>query len=477
MPDCLLHFVGGEWITPVGGGRLAKIENPASEEIIGYVAVGDECDVDRAVAAARAAFPAWARSSIGERIDLLSSIAEAYRRRAPDLADAVTAEIGAPAALARTAHVSGGLDNIEVARDRLPGFAFEERDGDTLIRREPVGVCALITPWNWPLNQISCKVVPAIATGCTMVLKPAEIAPSCAAIFAEIMADAGTPPGVFNLVHGEGKRVGSALARHVDVDMVSFTGSTRAGIEVAIDAAPTVKRVTQELGGKSAMLLLDDRAMLENVGYCVERMMLNSGQSCNAPSRLLVPQSRLSEAAAAARKAAEHIIVADPRGKSDMGPVVSREQFDKIQGSIERAMAAGAALVAGGLGRPAGMDRGYYVRPTIFSHVSPAMEVAREEVFGPVLAIIGYGDIDEAIRIANDSDYGLAAYICGEDQSAIRRIADQLRVGQVRINGASADRAAPFGGYKRSGNGRERGTFAFHDYLEIKSILGSGLRD
>ena len=380
--------------------------------------------------------------------------------------------MGAPASLAQRAQVPIGMGHLATAVEILKTFKFEEDRGPTLIVKEPIGVCSFITPWNWPLNQIVCKVAPAIATGCTMILKPSEVAPFSGQIFAEIMHAAGVPAGVFNMIHGDGIGVGVPMSSHPDVDMVSFTGSTRAGIEVAKNAAPTVKRVAQELGGKSPNIVLDDDAFAKGVGRGVATMMTNSGQSCNAPTRMLVPAGRMAEAITVARAAAETVTVGDPNGNSQLGPVVSRVQFDKIQKLIQAGIDEGATLVIGGVGRPEGLDKGYYVQPTVFANVTNEMTIAKEEIFGPVLSILGYDTVDEAIAVGNDTEYGLAAYVQGADLDAARKVASKLRAGQVSINGGGGDMMAPFGGYKMSGNGREWGDFGFHEFLETKAILG-----
>ena len=465
-------YIDGRWVAPLGGATL-EVENPATEQVVGRVALAGDEDVDRAVGAARAAAGGWGLSSRAERVDLLEAVQQEYLRRCADLAAAVTEEMGAPAALARDVHVPSGSSHLAIAVEVLRSFAFEEARGDTLLAREPIGVTGLITPWNWPLNQIMCKVAPALATGCTVVLKPSEVAPLSAAVFAEVLDAAGVPAGVFNLVQGDGPGAGSALSRHPDVDMVSFTGSTRAGVAVARDAAATVKRVHQELGGKSPLVVLDDDALADGVARGVRSAMTNSGQTCSAPTRLLVPQHRLAEALEVARSAAEGLRVGDPSGDVDLGPVVSRPQWERIQTLVQGGLDEGARLVTGGPGRPEGLAVGHYVRPTVLADVTPDMTVAREEVFGPVLVVLAYSDLDEAVAIANDTDYGLAAYVSGQDLAQARRLAARLRAGQVSINGAY-DLAAPFGGYKRSGNGRECGELAFHEFLETKAVMGYG---
>ncbi len=470
MREYTRFYIDGQWVEPAEMKTLDVI-NPATEEVCGRIALGGVADVDRAAKAARKAFRIWSRATREERLDVLERILAEYQKRFGDLCAAVTEEMGAPASLAQRAQVPAGMGHLKTAAEVLKGFPFEEPRGQTLIVKEPIGVCAMITPWNWPLNQIACKVAPAIATGCTMVLKPSEVAPFSGQIFAEIMHAAGVPAGVFNMVHGDGLGVGVPLSSHREVDMVSFTGSTRAGVEVAKNAAPTVKRVCQELGGKSPNIILDDAALEKGVKTGVARMMTNSGQSCNAPSRMLAPAGRMDEVIAAARAAAEAITVGDPTGNATLGPVVSEVQFGKIQHLIQTGLDQGAELVAGGPGRPEGLDKGYYVQPTVFARVTPDMTIAREEIFGPVLSIMAYESVDEAIEIGNDTEYGLAGYVHGADLAKAREVASQLRAGQVSINGGS-DGMAPFGGYKMSGNGREWGDFAFHDFLEIKAMMG-----
>ena len=471
MREHLKFYIDGQWVDPVEP-RTLDVENPATEEVAGRISIGSAADVDRAVEAARRAFDTFGQTSREERLDLLQRVVAEYQKRMGDLAAAVTEEMGAPASLAQRAQVPVGLGHLMTAIGVLKDFPFEQDRGPTKIVKEPIGVCGFITPWNWPLNQIACKVAPALATGCTMVLKPSEVAPFSGQIFAEIMHAAGVPAGVFNMIQGDGPGVGAAIAAHPGIDMVSFTGSTRAGIEVARAAAPTVKRVAQELGGKSPNIVLDDDALATGVARGVQTMMTNSGQSCNAPTRMLVPQARMEEAIDAARAAAQKVTVGDPNGNMHLGPVVNRTQFDKIQALIQAGIDEGATLVAGGVGRPEGLERGYYVQPTVFANVTSDMAIAREEIFGPVLSILGYGDVDEAVRIGNDTEYGLAAYVQGADLEAARKVASRLRAGQVSINGGGGDMTAPFGGYKMSGNGREWGDFAFHEFLEVKAVLG-----
>lgn len=470
MREYLKFYIDGQWVDPVRPNTF-DVENPATEQVCGKISLGSAADVDVAVGAARRAFGRWSQSSREDRLDLLQAILAEYQKRADDLAAAVTEEIGAPPALAAGPQVFLGIGHLTTAIEVLKNFAFTEQRGATLIAREPIGVCGLITPWNWPINQVAVKVYPALATGCTVVLKPSEVAPFSSYIFAEILAAAGVPAGVFNLVNGDGPGVGAALASHPDIDLVSFTGSTRAGVEVARNAAPTVKRVTQELGGKSPNIVLDDGGFADAVRAGVANMMPNSGQSCNAPSRMLVPASRMAEAISIAREVAEQVQVGDPDDATAIGPVASRAQFEKVQRLIQQGIDEGATVVAGGPGRPAGLDRGYYVKPTVFADVTNDMTIAREEILGPVLCILGYDDLDHAVRLANDTDYGLAGYVSGADLDTAREVAGKIRAGWVTINHAF-DLNAPFGGYKRSGNGREWSDFGFHEYLEVKSILG-----
>ena len=464
-------YIDGEWVDPVNGERL-DVVNPATEDVIGEVALGGVEDVDRAVAAAVAAFETYSQTTREERVDLLSKVVDVYKNRIPDVARAISEEMGAPMGLAMAAQAPAGLGHFLSTLSVLKRFEFEEDIGSSRVIREPAGVCGLITPWNWPINQIACKVAPALAAGCTMVLKPSEVAPFNAILFAEILDEAGVPAGVFNLVNGDGPTVGAAISSHPDVDMVSFTGSTRAGIEVARNAAPTVKRVAQELGGKSANIILDDTDFSAAISRDVFGVCTNSGQSCNAPTRMLVPNARMDEAAAIAKAAAAQVKVGDPNdAETTIGPVVSAVQFEKIQALIEQGIEEGARLECGGVGRPDGLNAGYYVKPTVFSHVTNDMTIAREEIFGPVLSLIGYDDDDDAVRIANDTSYGLSGYVSGQSDRA-RNVARRIRTGNVHLNGAPVDNKAPFGGYKQSGNGREWGRYGFEEFLETKAIMG-----
>lgn len=472
MRDYTKFYINGQWVEAATAKPLDVI-NPATEEVAGRITLGSAADVDRAVAAAKAAFASFSRTSVAERIELMGAIAAEYQKRYNDIAAAITEEMGAPAWLSNQAQAALGIGHIATAIEVLKSYKFDELRGTTLITKEPIGVCAFITPWNWPINQIACKVAPALAVGCTMVLKPSEVAPFSGYIWAEILHAAGVPAGVFNLVNGDGLGVGSALSGHPDVDMVSFTGSTRAGIAVAKNAADTVKRVAQELGGKSPNIVLPDADLVKAVTGGVQSVMMNSGQSCNAPTRMLVPRAKMAEAAAIAKQVAEATTVGDPNGNSAMGPVVSETQWGKIQSLIEQGIAEGATLVAGGPGRPEGLDKGYYVKPTIFADVTNDMTIAREEIFGPVLAMLPYDSEEQAIAVGNDTVYGLAAYVQGEPEHA-RKVARELRAGQVNINQAGFDLMAPFGGYKQSGNGREWGDHGFADFLETKAIIGWG---
>ncbi len=465
-------YINGEWVDPQGSDTLDVI-NPATEEVIATIALGNEADVDAAVAAAKEAFVTFSQTTKEERLELLDKMIAAYGERMPEIAVAVSQEMGAPTMLATRAQAPSGIGHLMFAKAALEGFEFSESVGTSEVTYEAIGVCGFITPWNWPLNQIAAKVGPAIAAGCTMVLKPSEIAPLNAILFAEVMDAAGVPPGVFNLVNGAGPVVGAAMSEHPDIDMMSFTGSTRAGIAVAQAAAPTVKRVAQELGGKSANIILDDADFEKVISRDVAGMCANSGQSCNAGTRMLVPAARMAEAAAIAKEAAAKLVVGAPDAEgTTTGPVVSEAQFNKIQGLIQKGIEEGATLESGGPGRPEGLDKGYYVRPTVFSNVDPSMTVAEEEIFGPVLVLIGYEDEEDAIRIANDTVYGLSGYVSSSDLDHARAVARKIRTGMIHINGAALAMDVPFGGYKQSGNGREFGVHGLKEFLEAKSMFG-----
>jgi aldehyde dehydrogenase (NAD+) len=474
MTDCLKFYIDGAWISPATG-KTMPVVNPATEEALYEVALGSAADVDKAVKAARLAFESYGMSSREDRIALLERVIGVYKGRMKEIAAAISDEMGAPLAMAERAQAAAGLGHLMTTLEVLKTYPFEERLGTAMIVREPVGAVGMITPWNWPLNQITCKVAPALAAGCTMILKPSEYTPSSAVILAQILHEAGVPKGVFNLINGLGPEVGAAMSAHPGLDMISFTGSTRAGIDVAQRAAPTVKRVTQELGGKSANIILEDADFQQAVGGGAAHCFNNSGQSCNAPTRMLVPLSRMGEAAAIAKSIADKTLAGDPKAaETTIGPVVNRTQWEKIQGLIEKGIQEGATLVAGGPGRPAGLNKGYYVRPTVFANVTSSMTIGREEIFGPVLSILGYHDEDNAVQIANDTPYGLAGYVSSGDIARARRVSRRIRAGNVNLNGAMNDRGAPFGGYKQSGNGREWGRFGLEEYLEVKAVAGWG---
>jgi aldehyde dehydrogenase (NAD+) len=471
LPDATRHYIAGAWVSPPAG-RMAPIVNPADRSVIGEIALAGPAEAEAAIAAARAAFPAWSATSREERLAWLAKINAGLIARSDEIGAAISAEMGAPASLGRGAQAGSGPQHFAEAIRVLRDYAFETALGSTLLRREPIGVCVLITPWNWPLNQIAAKVAPALAAGCTMVLKPSELAPLDAVILAEIIDKIGLAPGVFNLVHGTGPDIGATLTSHPDVDMVSFTGSSRAGVAIATAAAPSIKRVALELGGKSANIILPDADLGTAIPASVRDCMLNSGQSCNAPTRLLVPRARLTEVCALAKTTAAALTIGPPAADCDLGPLANEPQYRRVVAMIAAAQAEGAALLVGGSEPPAGLETGLFVQPTIFVDVTPHMAIAREEVFGPVLAIIAYDTIAEAIAIANDSDYGLSGYVWGASLDAARAVARQLRTGMVHLNGASLDSAAPFGGYKMSGNGREWGVYGLEEFLEIKSIYG-----
>lgn len=465
-------FINGEWVDASDRGKLDVI-NPATEEAVCQVSLGNELDVDKAVAAARAAFPSYSQTTREQRIELLNNVVNCYKARFAEMGQTISMEMGAPISFATRFQAGAGMGHYKTAAKVLENFHFHEDRGTTAIVREPIGVIGMITPWNWPSNQISCKVAAALASGCTMVLKPSEVAPLSALLLAEILDEAGVPKGVFNLVNGDGMGVGQVMAAHQEIDAISFTGSTGAGIDVAIKAAPTVKRVGQELGGKSANVLLDDCDLAKEVAKGVDLCFRNAGQSCNAPTRMLVPSSKMAEAAEVAKAAAAKFKVGDPASEeTTMGPVVSERQWAKIQSYIAKGMSEGATLVTGGEGRPEGLSKGYYVQPTVFADVKNDMTIAQEEIFGPVLAIIGYEDEAEAVKIANDSPFGLAAYVSSGDADRARKVARALNAGMVHINMAVADPFAPFGGTKQSGNGREWGEAGLEEYLEVKSVMG-----
>ena len=466
-------YIDGKWVAPAVPKEF-KVINPATEDVAGVISMGSAKDVDLAVAAARRAFESYSQTTRAERRELLERILAGYTKRYAEIGDAIRDEMGAPTKLAQGSQAGIGVGHLKAMIDVLADFQFEQRQGPSRLLLEPVGVCALITPWNWPINQVAAKVVPALAAGCTMVLKPSEFSPFSAMLWAEVLHEAGVPHGVFNLINGSGPEVGAALAAHPDVDMVSFTGSTRAGTEVARQAAATVKRVHQELGGKSPNVLLDDADFERAVKASVMHVFQNSGQSCNAPTRMLVPAEKLELVEGIARKVAEKVLVGDPKSKdTQLGPVVSKIQFDRVENFISKGISEGAKVVVGGEGRPEGLSHGYYVKPTIFSNVRNDMVIAREEIFGPVLCILPYKNEEEAIRIANDTPYGLAAYIWSGDLNRAARVGKRIRAGQVTINGAQGDMNTPFGGFKMSGNGREWGEHGLRDFLEVKAMLGA----
>jgi aldehyde dehydrogenase (NAD+) len=472
MKDCRQFYIDGKWVSPTQAHDFPVI-NPATEQEIAIISLGTAADVNKAVAAAKRAFESYAETTPDERLALLQRIIDVYQSRYDEMVETISQEMGAPAWLARAAQARAGLGHFSEMQKVLGSFKFEELKGSTLMRKEPIGVCGLITPWNWPVNQIACKVAPALAAGCTMVLKPSEIAPLSGYLFTQILHEAGVPAGVFNMVNGDGPTVGAAISSHPDVDMVSFTGSTRAGVAVATAAAPTVKRVTQELGGKSANIILDDADIEKAVMGGMQSCVLNTGQSCNAPTRMLVPRAKMAQAAAAAKRVAEATTVGDPTAKgTKIGPVASAAQFEKVQRLIKIGIEEGAELVTGGPGRPEGISKGYFVKPTVFANVRNDMTIAREEIFGPVLSIIPYEDENDAVRIANDTPYGLSGYVSSGDIERARRVAKRLRSGNVHVNGAPPDFGGAFGGYKQSGNGREWGKYGLEEYLEVKAVAG-----
>tara|TARA_R110001592_G_scaffold63585_2_gene194846 strand:+ start:29156 stop:30598 length:1443 start_codon:yes stop_codon:yes gene_type:complete len=473
MRNYLNFYINGEWIAPSGVPSLDVID-PNTEEVAGVISLGNHTHVDQAVAAAKHAFAEWSLTTPAQRVAILERVCEVYGARMQDIAEAINEEMGAPlTSLAIEAQAPMGLGHFMTTTEILKNYAFEEKKGTTTILREPAGVVAMITPWNWPMNQMACKVAPALAAGCTMVLKPSEVAPFSAYLLAEILHEAGVPPGVFNLVNGDGPGVGSYLTAHPDIDLVSFTGSSRAGKMIVKAAADTLKNVSLELGGKSANIILEDADMQEAITNSVATMMMNTGQSCNAPSRMLVPKSSLAKAEDIARKACEGIVVGDSRAaNTTMGPLASKMQFEKVQGLIGTGIDEGAKLVCGGPGLPDGIGKGYFTRATVFSDVNNQMTIAREEIFGPVLCIIPYENEEEAIAIANDTPYGLSGYVFSGDHDRASRVARRLRTGAVHLNGAPVDLEAPFGGYKQSGMGREWGVHGFEEFLEVKAVMG-----
>ena len=474
MQDHLQFYIDGQWVNPVSPRSLDVI-NPSNEQAIARISMGSAADVDKAVAAARRAFESYSRSSREERLALLAKVLEVYQSRYGDFVQTISQEMGAPLWLSKAAQAAMGVAHLSSTIEVLKNFAFEHVQGSTAVVHEPVGVVGMITPWNWPINQIMCKVAPALAAGCTMVLKPSEVAPLNALLVAEVLHEAGVPAGVFNLVNGDGPGVGEAMSSHPGIDMMTFTGSTRAGIAVAKAAADSVKRVAQELGGKSANIVLDDANLQKAVTQGVQAVLMNSGQSCNAPTRMFVPRALHGQAVEIARSVAGAATVADALAEGmHMGPVVSEAQWGKIQALIRKGIEEGATLVAGGTGRPEGLVQGYFVKPTVFADVSNDMSIAREEIFGPVLVMIPYDDEEDAIRMANDTVYGLSGYVQSGSLERARRVAARLRTGMVHLNGAGPDFNAPFGGYKQSGNGREWGEHGFRDFLETKAVMGYG---
>ena len=470
MKDKLKLYINGQWVESESNEKIEVI-NPANESVVGHVTAGTKEDINRAVEAALNAFSTYQFSSKEDRIELLNNVIAEYENRYQDFVDTITEEMGAPLWLSSKAQASTGIKNLNETLDALKEYQFEKPEGDYILMKEPIGVVGMITPWNWPMNQITTKVSAALAAGCTMVLKPSEISPYCAMLLAEVFDTAGVPAGIFNVVNGYGPTVGAALSEHKDVDMMSFTGSTRAGIAVAQASATTVKRVHQELGGKSSNIILDDVADLERsvkggAGHC----FLNSGQSCNAPTKMLVSATNYDKAVEVAKATAESTTVGDPHGEFRMGPIANKAQYEKVLRMIEIGIEEGAILVAGGVERPDGYDSGYYVKPTVFANVTPDMTIAQEEIFGPVLSMIKYETEEEAIQIANDTEYGLAGYIQGESGHA-HEVAKKIRAGQIIINGGARGTGAPFGGYKASGNGREHGLHGLEECLETKAII------
>jgi aldehyde dehydrogenase (NAD+) len=472
MKDCRQFYIDGKWVAPAAASDFS-VTNPATEEIIATISLGGVADINKAVAAAKRAFPSFSETKLEDRVALLRKIIEVYQSRIEEMAETISREMGAPMSFTRAAQAPVGLAHLNEVVRILGYFKFEEMHGTTMMRKEPVGVCGFITPWNWPMNQIVCKVAPAIAAGCTVILKPSELAPLSAYLFAQILDEAGVPAGVFNMVNGDGPIVGAAIAAHPDIDMVSFTGSARAGVAVAQAAAPTVKRVTQELGGKSANIILDDADLEKAVKQGVQSCFRNTGQSCDAPTRMLVPKAKMPAAIVAAKQAAEATKAGNPLSEeTHIGPLAGKAQFAKVERLINKGLEEGATLVAGGLGTPDGVAKGYFVKPTVFADVRNDMTIAREEIFGPVLCMIPYDDEEQAIAIANDTPYGLSGYVTSGDMDHARRVAKRIRAGNVHINGARSAFDGCFGGYKQSGNGREWGEAGLEEFLELKAIFG-----
>lgn len=474
MRNNLQHFINGEWVDSTGSKTIDVI-NPATEEVIGRISDGTKEDLDRAVAAARAAFPSFSQTTKEERIALLNRIADEYEKRKNDIVEVVTQELGSPLSISEQTHYNLGLAHYRQAAVELENFDFTEKRGGAVVRKEPIGVCGLITPWNFPTNQTSTKLASAFAAGCTVVLKPSELTPFAAILLAEIFQAAGVPKGVFNLVNGYGEVVGNGISSHPDIDFVSFTGSGAVGQKITENAAKTIKRVALELGGKSPLVVLDDADMKRAAQIAISNVVFNSGQVCVAATRTLVPKSRHDEFIAAVKEILPNISFGDPQDKKNIfGPLVSEKQYNRVQGYIQKGLEEGATLVYGGPGKPEGLEKGYFVKPTVFTNVKNDMTIAQEEIFGPVMSIITYEDLDEAIEIANDTVYGLAGYVVGEDSEKVKKVANSIRAGHITVNNASMEFSAPFGGYKQSGNGREWGSYGIEEYLEVKSIVGIG---
>lgn len=472
MRKSLQHFIDGQWVDSTGN-TIIEVINPATEEVFGQISDGTKEDLDKAVAAARNAFPSFSATTKEERKEMLERIAEEYEKRKDDIVQTVTQELGAPLTISENNHYNMGLQHFRQAAKELDTFVFEEERGSTIIRKEPIGVSGLITPWNFPTNQTSIKLASAFAAGSTVVLKPSELTPFAAIILAEVFEAAGVPKGVFNLVNGTGEVVGNGISSHPDIDFVSFTGSGLTGQKITENAAKTIKKVALELGGKSPMIVLDDYDMKEAAKRAVGNIIFNTGQVCTLASRTIIPSSKHDEFVEAVKEVLPSFEVGSPKSKnSQLGPLISKQQFDRVQGYIQKGIDEGATLVAGGLGKPEGLEKGYYVKPTVFTDVSNDMVIAQEEIFGPVMSIITYETLDEAIDIANDTIYGLAGYVIGEDEVTLKKVASSIRAGRITVNKGASDFSAPFGGYKQSGIGREWGDYGIEEYLEVKSVLG-----